>query len=92
MDIGYDYALEMAWECLDERYSTDHAPSQQLMSAIVCGPQLQWTDTSALFDLSIQCQSALAIRQRNRSTLNALDDQSTIDALVNRLDDQLRFR
>ena len=24
MDIGHDYALEMAWECLDEKYSTDH--------------------------------------------------------------------
>ena len=56
------------------------------------GPTLKWTDTTALFDLSIQCQSALAIRRKDPSTLNALDDQSTLDALVNRLDDQLRFR
>ena len=28
IDIGHDYALQMAWECLDQRYSTDHTPSQ----------------------------------------------------------------
>ena len=31
-DIGHDFALQMAWECLDERYSTDHTPSQKLTS------------------------------------------------------------
>ena len=62
------------------------------MSEIILGPQLKLTDTSSLFDLLVQCQSAIAIRQRDPATLNALDDQSTIDALVNRLDDQLRLR
>ena len=89
-DIGHDYALERAWKYLDKRYSTDHSPSQHLMSAILTGPIIKWTDTNALFNLSIQCQSALDIRHSNPTTLNALDDQSTIDALVNRLDDHLR--
>ena len=60
------------------------------MSTILIGPTIIWTDTTALFNLSIQCQSALDICHTNPATLNALDDQSTIDAIVNRLDDYLR--
>ena len=60
------------------------------MSAILTGPTIKWTDTTALFNLSIQCQSALDIRQSNPTTIHALDDQSTIDALVNRLNEYLR--
>ena len=52
-DIGHDYALQRAWKYLDKRYSTDHSPSQQLMSAILTGPTIKWTDTTALFNLSI---------------------------------------
>ena len=33
-DIGHDFALQMAWECLDERYSTDHTPSQKFITFI----------------------------------------------------------
>ena len=40
-DIGHDYALRRAWKYLDKRYSTDHSPSQQLMSAILTGPTIK---------------------------------------------------
>ena len=58
MAIGHDYALQMAWECLDQRCSTDHTPSQKLMSEIILGPQLKWTDTSSFCDCStlVACQ------------------------------------
>ena len=91
-DIGPEYALKLAWDNLDERYETGHSPSQQLMSSLLKGPQITLTDTSSMFRISMHCQSALAIRQADPTTLRSLDEQSILDTLVNRLDAQLRVQ
>ena len=64
-DIGPERALQMAWENLDSRYKTNHTPSQQLMSTLIRGSTIKLADTASLFNLSMDCQSALAIRQTN---------------------------
>ena len=91
-DIGPEYALNLAWKNLDDRYETGHSPSQQLMSTLIQGPKITLADTSSLFRTSIHCQSAMAIRQSDPNTLRSLDDQSTLDSLVNRLDTHLRVQ
>ena len=91
-DIGPKQALQMAWKNLDDRFQSGHSPSQQLMATLMKGPTISLADTTALFNLSMHCQSAIAIRNADPSTLRALDDQSILDSLVNRLDSQLRVQ
>ena len=62
------------------------------MSKLIQGPKITLADTSSLFRTSMHCQSAMAIRQSDPNTLRSLDDQSTLDSLVNRLDTQLRVQ
>ena len=59
------------------------------MSKLTRGPKVNFNDTSSLYELAIQCQSAVAIRSRPSNSLIILDDPSTLDFVVNRLDEQL---
>ena len=79
----------MAWKNLDKRYQTKQSPSQQLVSKLTRGPKVHFNDTSSLYDLAMHCQSAVAIRSRPSNSLIILDDPSTLDFVVNRLDEQL---
>ena len=88
-DISAEFALTMAWKNLDKRYQTKQSPSQQLVSKLTRGPKVHFNDTSSLYDLAMHCQSAVAIRSRPSNSLIILDDPSTLDFVVNRLDEQL---
>ena len=88
-DISAEFALTMAWKNLDKRYQTKQSPSQQLVSKLTKGPKIHFNDTSSLYDLAMHCQSAVAIRSRPSNSLIILDDPSTLDFVVNRLDEQL---
>ena len=88
-DISAEFALTMAWKNLDKRYQTKQSPSQQLVSKLTRGPKVHFNDTSSLYELAMHCQSAVAIRSRPSNSLIILDDPSTLDFVVKRLDEQL---
>ena len=79
----------MAWKNLDKCYQTKQSPSQQLVSKLTRGPKIHFNDTSSLYELAMHCQSAVAIRSRPSNSLIILDDPSTLDFVVKRLDEQL---
>ena len=89
-EISAGFALQMAWNNLDKRYKTYQSPSQQLASKFTNGPEIGFKDTAMLFDLAMNCQSAVAIRRHSPNSLPIIDDPTTLDLAFNRLDMQLR--
>ena len=80
----------MVWDSLDKTYHTPHSPSQHLLQKLTQGPHIKLEDASSLINLSIQCQSAQRLYRTNRNALPSLQEQGTLDAIVNRLDTMLR--
>merc|ERR1712240_88948 len=66
VQIGSDpeHALDRAWGSLDERYRTEHNPSQRLLRDLTQGGALTQTNTHSLFAFSQNCESVLHLRQR----------------------------
>ena len=89
-DISAEFALQMAWDNLNKRYKTCLSPAQDLISKLTNGPKVAFNDTARLFELAMNCQSAVAIRRHSPSSLPMLDDPNTLDLVFNRLDMQLR--
>ena len=84
-----DFTLKRAWECLNERYRTEHSPSQRLMKELTQGGILTQTNTQSLFAFSQNCQSVIHLRQRNPSFLSELNEKTTLDLLIQRLNPHL---
>ena len=89
-EISAEFALQMAWDNLDKRYKTSQSPSQQLVAKLTNGPKIEFNDTNLLFELAMNCQSAAAIRRHSPNAIPRLDDPTTLDLIINRLDIQLR--
>merc|ERR1712074_298863 len=85
-------ALVSVWKCLEKRYHTPHKPSHLLVQQLTHRPIIKDNDTAALFSFHIHCQSALDLRQSDLTTLLDMDNPSTIDSMVNRLDSTLSDR
>ena len=90
IELGPNIALEMVWDSLDKTYHTPHSPSQHLLQKLTQGPHIKLEDATSLINLSIQCQSAQRLYLTNRNALPSLQEQGTLDAIVNRLDIMLR--
>ena len=60
-----EHALDRAWESLDERYRTEHNPSQRLLKDLTQGEALTQSNTQSLFAFFQNCESVLHPRQRN---------------------------
>ena len=90
IEMGPDSALQMAWEILNKTYHSSQSPSQQLLKKLTQGPQIKSTDTSALVSFSTQCHAALSLHLSNRHAIPSLQEQGTLDSIVNRLDITLR--
>ena len=84
-----EHALDRAWESLDERYRTEHNPSQRLLKDLTQGEALAQSKTQSLFAFSQNCESVLHLRQRNPRFLPELNEKTTLDALIQRLDPYL---
>ena len=82
-------ALRRAWESLNERYRTEHSPSQILLKDLTQGDALTQTNTQSLFAFSQNCESVLDLRQRIPHFLPELDEKTTLDVLIQRLDPYL---
>ena len=64
-----EHALQRAWESLDERYRTEHSPSQRLLKDLTQGETLSQTNTESLFAFSQNCESVLHLRKRHSKFL-----------------------
>ena len=79
----------MAWDNLNKRYKISQRPTQQLVSKLTNGPKIGFNETTMLFELAMNCQSAVAIRRHSPNSLSILDDPTTLDLIFNRLYMQL---
>ena len=68
-------ALRRAWESLNERYRTEHSPSQHLLRDLTQGEVLTQANTQSLFAFSQNCESVLDLRQRIPHFLPELDEK-----------------
>merc|ERR1712240_869067 len=87
-ELGPDTALRWIWETLDQTYYNPISQVQSLLRKLTQGPDVKAEDASALLSFKLQCQSALALHRH--TPIASLEDHTTMDAVVGRLDKVLR--
>merc|ERR1712240_80217 len=87
-ELGPDIALREVWETLDQTYHCPTSPTQTLLKKLTQGPDVKAEDATALLTFTLQCQSALALH--HHKPIASLEDHTTMDAVVGRLDKVLR--
>ena len=87
-ELGPDRALRRIWETLDQTYYNPISQVQSLLKKLTQGTDVKAEDASALLTLTLQCQSALALHRHK--PIASLEDHTTVDAVVGRLDKVLR--
>merc|ERR1712240_89824 len=87
-ELGPDTALRQVWETLDETYYCPISQVQSLLRKLTQGPDVKAEDATALLTFTLQCQSALA--RHHHKPIASLEDHTTMDAVVGRLDKVLR--
>ena len=87
-ELGPEIALRTVWDTLDRTYYCPTSPTQTLLKKLTQGPDIRSQDATALLSLMLQCQSALALHRHN--PIASLEDHTTMDAIVGRLDKVLR--
>ena len=87
-ELGPDIALRWIWETLDQTYYNPISQVQSLLKKLTQGPDVKADDASALLTFTLQCQSALALH--HHKPIASLQDHTTVDAVVGRLDRVLR--
>ena len=87
-ELGPDIALRTVWETLDQTYYCPTSPTQTLLKKLTQGPDVRAQDATALLSFMLQCQSALALHRHK--PIASLEDHTTMDAIVGRLDKVLR--
>merc|ERR1711873_181614 len=87
-ELGPEIALRWIWETLDQTYYNPISQVQSLLKKLTHGPDVRADDAFALLSLTLQCQSALALHRHTPTA--SLEDHTTMDAVVGRLDKVLR--
>ena len=87
-ELGPDIALQRIWETLDQTYYNPTSQVQSLLKKLTQGPDVKAEDASALLTFTLKCQSALALH--SYKPIASLEDHTTVDAVVGRLDKVLR--
>ena len=87
-ELGSDVALQQIWETLDQTYYNPISQVQSLLKKLTQGPDVKSDDASALLTFTLQCQSALTLHKSK--AISSLEDHTTVDAVVGRLDKVLR--
>ena len=87
-ELGPDIALRKVWETLDQTYYCPTSQVQSLLKKLTQGPDVRAEDATALLIFTLQCQSALALHRHN--PIASLEDHTTMDAVIGRLDKILR--
>ena len=92
IESGPKCALKTVWENLNLRYETTRRPAQELFEKLTTGPELRSSDTESLFAFLQRCKAAQKLHQQNPDFLREIEDQTSLDALIRRLDSELRRR
>ena len=66
--------LKITWEFLDERFLTSQQPSQEILNAIVNGPQITLSDVALLTNFGQACASTQCLRNGCSKTFSPLDN------------------
>ena len=87
-ELSPDIALREVWETLDQTYYSPTSQVQSLLKKLTQGPDVRAEDATALLTFMLQCQSALALH--HHKPIASLEDHTTMDAVVGRLNKVLR--
>ena len=77
------------WETMDKRFCTKQRPSQHLLQILLRGPIISCDDPDSLFAFARNCQTAVELQQHNPGLLASLEEQTTQDTIVRRLEQRL---
>ena len=91
-ELSAEDALDSAWKTLDQRYWTAQRPSQQLIANLLHGPTVIADDPIELSNFASSCETILFLKQRDPLSFASLDEHTTIQTILNRLDTPLYNR
>ena len=86
LESSPEHALKSAWETLNERYYTKQRPSQHLLQNLLQGPVITSSEPDKLFSFVRSCKMATELMQCNRGLLSSLEEQTTQDTIIRRLE------
>ena len=89
LESSPEHALQSAWHTLDQRFHTKHRPSQRLLQNLRQGPTISSSDPHNLYAFARSCQTATELRQRNRALLTSIEEQTTQENIIRRLEQKL---
>ena len=84
-----EYALKKTRDQLQERFSTNDRPSKQLLKELQQGPAVSITDASKLYMFAQSCGNIADFYQSNPTSLSILNEESTQNLIIKRLDQDL---
>ena len=82
----------MAWQFLDQQFSTPQKASQQILHDLIHGQTITASDPTALSSFSHRCQAAELLRQVQPGSLASLDELTTQHSVFKRLDKELSIK
>jgi hypothetical protein len=83
-----EQVLPVTWKALDMRFHCTKLPSQRILKDLLQGPTISERSDN-LFKFSQDCQLVMELHRSNPALLTSLDEQTNLEAITNRLDDQL---
>ena len=91
LETSPEQALQEAWDYLNELFVTQSRPAQTLMQQVLQGPKITHHNPDGVFSFANSCKAIVTLKESSPEMLIALQQQTSFDTIINRLDDPLRL-